>query len=80
MGLDRKWTVGYAAELVVGVGLVFAAIGYILSADTRIIWPLVTQFPYGILLVGAGLFLYGEAVWQLARRDRTAASRTGDAK
>ncbi len=63
-----------------GVGLVFWAIYFILTADTHISWILVWQLPFGIVAVGAGLLLYGEAAWRFARPNGTSAPEAGDAK
>lgn len=71
---------GSAVTLILGVGLVYWAVYFILSADTHIIWALVWQLPLGIVAVGAGLILYGEAVWRFAKQDRETVPEAGNAK
>ena len=76
MDAGRKRIVADAMTLGLGVGLVYWAVYFILTADTHILWLLVWQLPLGIVAVGAGLLLYGEAVWRFAQRDRRAAAGT----
>ncbi len=69
-----------ALTLAIGVGLVYWAIYFILTADRQITWGLVWQLPWGIVGVGAGLLLYGEAIWVFAKRDRATTLEARDPK
>lgn len=73
-------TVHDALMVMLGVGLVYGAIYFILSADARITWALVWQLPPGVIAVFAGLLIYGEAVWRSAKRGRTTTSKADNSK
>ena len=70
MPVNRREALGNALMLVAGIGLVFGAIYFILAVNTQAIWTPVSQLPFGIVAVASGLFLYGEAVWRLAKQAR----------
>ncbi len=81
MAASRREVVQDSLMLTLGVGLVYGAIYFILSAVTPISWTLIWQLPLGIVAVGAGLLIYGEAVWRLAKRPRrTATSAVAESK
>ncbi len=67
MDAGRRRILGSVVTLAAGVGLVYSPILVILALDPSLAPLLVGQLFQLFVVLGAGLILFGEGVWHLAR-------------